>query len=235
MRYEYYEEKRQLKIRALENVLLKVHQARNGHVSPEIQQIVSLLEDMHSSQLTAKTSVFDQSKLSNYNQKRKWRFNDATSPVKSQSVAPNYAGVNYKQVMPSPLTLKSKRIIDKMPKNLYDFDNQSKFRNFIDSTFPKHVESLNPSPQRQRNNTQGDTRNIPRQIENTLSSCYDTFSYGFELPASMQINRINKKIDKMRIAQERESELRHSRETMLKMKMKKKDKKIHTQEKFLAE
>jgi hypothetical protein len=46
LRYEYYEEKRVLKLKAIENVLIKCQAGRNGQFSPEALQIMGLLDDL---------------------------------------------------------------------------------------------------------------------------------------------------------------------------------------------
>lgn len=53
-RYEYYEEKRQLKLKAIENVLVKLSQAKGGGPSqlPEAIQVSNLLADVRNSNLT---------------------------------------------------------------------------------------------------------------------------------------------------------------------------------------
>ena len=51
-RYEYYEEKRQLKLKAIENVLVKLAQGKGGTQNPEAQQVTTLLEDVRNSGLT---------------------------------------------------------------------------------------------------------------------------------------------------------------------------------------
>ena len=47
LRYEYYEEKRLLKLKAVENVLIKCQSAtKSGQPTAEAQQVLALLEDM---------------------------------------------------------------------------------------------------------------------------------------------------------------------------------------------
>lgn len=55
MRFEYYEEKRQLKLKAIENVLIKCQVAKSGHGSPEAAQIMELLEEIKNNKTMFKT------------------------------------------------------------------------------------------------------------------------------------------------------------------------------------
>jgi len=58
LRYDYYEEKRQLKLKAIENVLVKYQQGKNGYMTAESQQVMALLDDV-----TGSTTIPMQNRL----------------------------------------------------------------------------------------------------------------------------------------------------------------------------
>lgn len=126
LRYEYYEEKRMLKLKAIENVLAKCQMTnRNGQPNQEAMQVMALLDDMKINK-----SLFDgnSTKRSTF-----WSFN---SPNKTSSSKPrNTKGSFYSTMKTSVSAMKTKKIIDKLPANLIDYDCQEELRNKMVSTF----------------------------------------------------------------------------------------------------
>jgi hypothetical protein len=66
LRFQYYEEKRELKLKALENVISKSHMMnRTGPMNHEARQVVALLDDMK-----ANKHLFDSNRRSNTSPKK---------------------------------------------------------------------------------------------------------------------------------------------------------------------
>lgn len=58
LRQEYYEEKRQLKVKAIENILLKCQTTKAGQASMEGQQVLTLLNDIKAIQTPTKKGLY---------------------------------------------------------------------------------------------------------------------------------------------------------------------------------
>jgi hypothetical protein len=46
LKYDYYQEKKLLKLKAIENILLKIQKGPNGQMAEDAQQVLTLLEDV---------------------------------------------------------------------------------------------------------------------------------------------------------------------------------------------
>jgi hypothetical protein len=64
------------------------------------------------------------------------------------------------------------------------------------------------TPDRPRDLKGTSSESAVKRFENTMGISYDTFSMGFDLPASMQLNRLNQKIDRMHIMLEKKDQIR---------------------------
>lgn len=67
------------------------------------------------------------------------------------------------------------------------------------------------------------------------SSLLDSFALGFDMPASMQINRVNKKIELLHCAREKHFELTERRKIWAQNKLRTREKKVAALEKKLQE
>jgi hypothetical protein len=114
--------------------------------------VISLLEDMKNSPIKSPD-------------RKSWRFLE-TNPHSPGGKKPFIggakqqfnSGVTYKMMNSSVPTVKSTRVMDKMPKNLYDVSGQENLHSIMKNTFQKKSGSV--------------------------TGAFDTQSYGFEQPAS---------------------------------------------------
>ena len=128
LRYEYYEEKRMLKIKAIENILLKCQASRNGQPTPEAERVMSLLDGIRTapdrnrgSHLSTRTAGLDSPSPT----KKDWRFFERTPhspggprPFVGGARLPCNEGVHYSKLAVSGPTVKAARVMDRLPRNL---------------------------------------------------------------------------------------------------------------------
>ena len=86
-----------------------------------------------------------------------------------------------------------------MPKNLFARENQTELKNFLTDTFDKSSFGVH----HERGVSQNATQARMNQTQMSKTMFYDTFSFGFDMPAGMQINRMTKKVDKWITAKDR--------------------------------
>lgn len=98
-----------LKLKAIENILIKCQQGRSGHANEETRHMLALLEDIKS--------------IENKSQRHGLLPSIQDSPSKS------------KYLTKSPEQRKVKMILDKFPKNLIQPDNQDKLLDVMNNTF----------------------------------------------------------------------------------------------------
>jgi hypothetical protein len=99
--------------------------------------------------------------------------------------------------------VKSSRVLDKMPKNLYDISGQEILHSVMQNTFHKKS-----------------------------GSAMDTEAYGFEQPAGNQLNRINKKLERWEVQARNNSEKKVMRDIWAKEILKKEEKKGNKIQKY---
>ena len=99
--------------------------------------------------------------------------------------------------------VKSSRILDKMPKNLYDVSGQEILHSVMQNTFHKKS-----------------------------GSAMDTEAFGFEQPAGNQLNRINKKLERWEVQARNNSEKKVMRDIWAKEILKKEEKKSNKIQKY---
>lgn len=105
LQYDYYQEKKLLKLKAIENILIKCQQGRQGFVNEETKQMMALLDDIK----TIKTPKL---------------------PQVSQSLNKSKASFQM-----SPDNKKAIQVLEKFPKNLFATENQDRLLDVMNSTF----------------------------------------------------------------------------------------------------
>ena len=169
--------------------------------------MISLLDDIKSA------PIRDDSRMSNWSEEnsplqksKKWTFIEKSphsfggrKPFKGgamrRTASPDYANLN------KPPKDKAIKMLDQLPKNMMHAEEQEKIKTFFDSTFikdlpreegfrtekKKHTSLTNPSPL-------AETYSKNLYKVNNNEAVFDSFSYGFDMPAGTQLNRITKKM-----------------------------------------
>lgn len=110
------------------------------------------------------------------------------------------SGVNYKKIISSTPAVRAQRVLDRLPKNILEHDNQQNLATMMTDTFlgpgsqlasPANKASSLTAAKGGAAPTTKDEREAKSSSHMTV---FDTFSYGFDLPAGVQLNRINKKM-----------------------------------------
>jgi hypothetical protein len=151
-------------------------------------------------------------------ERKSWRFLD-TSPHSPGGKKPFIggarqafnSGVTYKIMNSSVPTVKSFRVLDKMPKNLYDVTEQEELHSMMKATFHKKSESVKGQ------------------------KSFDAQSLGFEQPAQTQLSRISKKLDRWENQAKLASEQKMQRDIWAKEILKKEEKKEQKMEKMFEQ
>ena len=76
LRQGYYEEKRQLKVKAIENILIKTQTTKSGQTSMEGQQVLTLLNDIKSIQTPNKRNLY--MSMNSGSDSPTWKFMDSS-------------------------------------------------------------------------------------------------------------------------------------------------------------
>lgn len=111
------------------------------------------------------------------------------------------SGVNYKKIISSTPAVRAQRVLDRMPRNILDRDNQRELHSMMTDTFLAPG-AMHSSPTNKASSSltaaKGGPATISKEERDANSgshmTVFDTFSYGFDLPAGVQLNRINKKL-----------------------------------------
>jgi len=102
-----------------------------------------------------------------------------------------YKGANYALMNPSAGTTKSKKILDLLPQNLQNSDSQSEWRNKVNTMFATNVKTYDKPP-----GLTGMGQSRSRSIMNNSFDASEAINVGFEMPASIQLNRLSNKLEK---------------------------------------
>lgn len=208
-RYEYYEEKRQLKLKAIENVLIKLAQGRSGAAqNPEAQQVTTLLEDVRNSSLTTPLkfdafgepiSMRSKSAAQTVNFGRPGRSQlGARQPV-GYILNRNESHLRYLPKHVSPEGFRAKRVLNRMPKNLISQENQDSLKYLMNDYF---VAPMSYGSRLYDGDSQKTAQSLRGHSRSQVPAQFDSFSLGFELPASTQLSRMNAKLGRWDRAQE---------------------------------
>ena len=148
LRYEYYEEKRMLKIKAIENILLKCQASRNGQPTPEAERVLALLDDIRTAPGRKGASHLGlrggpESPLAS---KKDWKFFDKTphspggrKPFIGGARQLCNSGANYNRLAVAVPTIKAQRVMDRLPRNLQASEGQSALKSAMDDAFIREL------------------------------------------------------------------------------------------------
>lgn len=107
----------------------------------------------------------------------------------------------------SPKTTKARRVLDKLPSNLLSTEHQEELLGFIENNF-KHNE-------------------YGKQYPGGVLSTFEIDHLGFELPATVQLERLSNKLAKWHQTQEHIQTMKHSSPTNFKHFLEQKEKKLN--------
>lgn len=147
------------------------------------------------------------------------------------------SGVNYKKMISSTPAVRAQRVLDRMPRNILERDGQQGLHSMMTGTFVTQGAGLGeqpsslPAAQNKRSAlsaTKG--ANVVEKRDDRVRtgsdmSVFDTFSYGFDLPAGVQLNRINRKLHYWETTRDHIEERKAQREMWAKELLKKEQRK----------
>lgn len=142
------------------------------------------------------------------------------------------SGVNYKKMISSTPAVRAQRVLDRMPKNILERDNQQGLHSMMNNAFV--TSAGEPSLPAAKNNrsalsaakgTVVEKRDDRAAKTSSDMTVFDTFSYGFDLPAGVQLNRINRKLHYWETTRDHIEERKAQRELWVKELLKKEQKK----------
>jgi hypothetical protein len=126
------------------------------------------------------------------------------------------SGVNYKKIINSTPAVKSNRVLNRLPRNLQDSEAQSQLREQMFEHFT--------GKKNQAKSTSFSTRNVNTTMSVPSESFAYGFDHGFDLPATVQLSRIGRKVDRWEKTSELINERKVQREIWAKSILKKEEK-----------